>query len=198
MVVGVRLPGGVCRDRAPHRQGRLRRQLPSELSAALSLSTGMLLAGYGRRPGPRAALLVVLALQLVIMVQTSQAFYTGLQSDVISDRDGLARLESVVEGTDRPVLADEYSGLVPLDGQRIQLQPFEFSQLSREGKWDQRPLVEAIREEEFGAILIFKPPGASWLVRDRWTPQMLQAVEDGYEPAGKYAGTVVYRPKQHP
>ncbi|HET7270699.1 MAG TPA: carbohydrate ABC transporter permease, partial [Rubrobacter sp.] len=167
-----------------------------EFSAALSLATGALLARYGGRQGPRSALLVALAVQLVIMVQASQANYAGLQAGVIDQRSELSRLEEVVDGSKGPVLADEYAGLLPLDGRRIYLQPFEFSQLSRDGKWNQRPLVEAIRREEFGAILIFEPPGAFWLVRDRWTPQMLQAIEAGYEPTEKHAWTVVYLPKQ--
>ena len=167
-----------------------------ELSAALSLAAGAFLARYGGRPGARSALLLVMALQTVLMVQASQSFYAALQAHVIAQREGIARLERVVDDSRKPVLADEQAGLLPLDGRRIYIQPFEFSQLAREGRWDQRPLLEAIDRREFPAILIWEPPYAPGVARERWTPQMLRAIEANYEPAGRHAETVVYRPKR--
>ena len=166
-----------------------------ELSAALSLAAGALIARYGRRPGTRCALLLALAVQVAIMVQASQYVYAGLQADVIAQRTGLARLEGVVEGSKGPVLADEYAGLLPLDGRRIYLQPFEMTQLQRDDRWDQRPFLRSIKRRESSVILIWKPRYAAGIERERWTRGMLEAIEENYEPAHIYAGTVVYRPK---
>jgi len=94
------------------------------------------------------------------------------------------------------VLADEQMGLLPLEGRRIYLQPFEMSQLANEGKWDQGPLLRDIADEKFSAVLIFEPPGASGLVEDRWTGEMLEEIEANYEPAKKLAFTTVYRPRE--
>jgi hypothetical protein len=118
-----------------------------------------------------------------------------LQADVIAQRTGLARLEGVVEGSKGPVLADEYAGLLPLDGRRIYLQPFEMTQLQRDGRWDQGPLLRSIRRRKFPVILIWKPRYAAGIERERWTRGMLEAIEENYEPAHTHAGTVVYRPK---
>ena len=166
-----------------------------ELSAALSLSAGALLARYARRPGVRCAMLLALTVQITIMVQSSQFFYVGLQDTSTSQRNGVARLEEIVDGSQKPVLADEYAGLLPVDGRRIYIQPFEFSQLAREGKWDQRPFVASIRDKSFDAILIFEPTGAPGLVEERWTPQMLEAIEQSYRPTETVANTTVYKPR---
>jgi hypothetical protein len=166
-----------------------------ELSAALSLAAGALIARYTSRPGARSALLFALAVQVAIMVQASQYVYAGFQADVIANRAGLVQLERVVEGSKGPVLADEYAGLLPLERRRIYIQPFEMTQLQRDGRWDQRPFLTSIRHRKFPVILIWKPPYAADIARERWTPEMLEAIEENYETAQKYAWTVVYRPK---
>jgi len=94
-----------------------------ELSAALALAAGSLIGRYPSRPGVRCALLLALAVQVAIMVQAG----------VIENRDGLARLEEIVDDSNGPVLADEYAGLLPLEGRGIYLQPFEMTQLQRDG-----------------------------------------------------------------
>jgi hypothetical protein len=166
-----------------------------ELSAALSLAAGALIARFFSRPGARSALLLALAVQVAIMIQASQYVYAGFQADVIAQRAEIARLEGIVEDSKGPVLADEYAGLLPLDGRRIYIQPFEMTQLKRDGRWDQSSLLTSIRRRKFPAILIWKPPYAAGIERERWTREMLEAIEENYETAQKYAGTVVYLPK---
>jgi hypothetical protein len=58
--------------------------------------------------------------------------------------------------------------LLPLDGRRIYLQPFEMTQLQRDGRWDQGPLLASIERRKFPAILIWKPSYASGVHRERW------------------------------
>ena len=99
------------------------------LSAALTLASGALISRYASRPGARCAMLLALAAQVAIMVQASQYVYAGLQADVIAPKAGLVRLEEIVDNSKGPVLADEYAGLLPLDGRRIYLQPFEMTRL---------------------------------------------------------------------
>ena len=166
-----------------------------ELSAALALGAGALIARYASRPEARCALLLALSAQVAIMVQASQYVYAGFQADVIAQRAGLARLEQIVEDSKGPVLADEYAGLLPLDGRRIYLQPFEMTQLQRDGRWDQEPLLESIERRKFPVILIWKPPYAAGIERERWTREMLEAIQENYEPAHKYAGSLVYQPR---
>jgi hypothetical protein len=51
-------------------------------------------------------------------------------------RTELAGLEGIVDDSEGPVLADEYAGLLPLDGRGINLQPFEVTEPQRDGRWD--------------------------------------------------------------
>jgi hypothetical protein len=101
-----------------------------------------------------------------------------------------------VASADGPVLTDDYMGLLPLRGRRIYFQPFEMTQLSRDGDWDQRPFVEDISNEKFPVIMIWSPPFAREIKRDRWTPRMLEAIHDHYERTDRIADMVIYRPRE--
>jgi hypothetical protein len=45
------------------------------------------------------------------------------------------QLSRIVAEAEGPVLTDEHMGLLPLNGKRIRFQPFEMTQLSRDGSW---------------------------------------------------------------
>jgi hypothetical protein len=95
------------------------------------------------------------------------------------------------------VLADDYMGLLPLNGRHIYLQPFEMTQLARDGAWDERPLVRDIKEGQFPIIMMWKPPFAREIKRDRWTPEMLKEIRVHYERTNNdLADMVIYRPKE--
>jgi ABC-type spermidine/putrescine transport system permease subunit II len=155
-----------------------------ELSAALALTAGAMISRYASRPGVRGALLLALAAQVAIMIQASQYVYSGLQSDVIAHRAGLIRLQEIVDDSNGTVLADEYADFLPLDGRSINLQPFEMTQLQRDGGWDQGPLLTSIRHREFPAIMIWKLPYAAGIQTERWTREMLRAIGRSVKPSG--------------
>ena len=142
---------------------------------------------------PPVALLVPLLVQIAIMVQASHYTYARFQAGVIDQRNGLVRLEEIVDDSDGPILVDEYAGLLPLVGRRIYLQPFEMTQLHRDGRWDQGPLLASLERRTFPAILIWKPPYAAGVQRGRWTREMLKTIDENYRPTHKYAGTLIYR-----
>jgi len=97
-----------------------------------------------------------------------------------------------------PVLADEDAGFLPLAGRPIELQPFELSQLSYAGRWDQSPLLEAIRRQRYALILIYTVPDIP-VEQYRWTPEMLAAIDRAYVVQEKvsrsYGTTLVYLPR---
>jgi len=92
------------------------------------------------------------------------------------------------------VLADEDMGLLPLDGRPIFFQPFEMTQLARAGRWDQRAFVAEIERQAFAAVLIYRIPEAP-LHRQRWTDEMLEAIERRYVVEERVGPTEVYRPR---
>jgi hypothetical protein len=166
-----------------------------ELSAALGLATGAFIAWQRRRPRFRIALLALLAIQMLALAQSSRV-PIGLQDYVIDQRAEVAQLSRMVANADGPVLTDDYMGLLPERGKDIYFQPFEMTQLSRDGDWNQRPFVEDIARERFPLIMIWSPPFAREIRQDRWTPRMLEEIHAHYERTGRVADMVIYRPKR--
>jgi hypothetical protein len=143
----------------------------------------------------RAILISLLALQVLALAQSSLV-PSGLQDYVVDQEREVRQLSRIVAAADGPVLTDEHMGLLPLNNKRIQFQPFEMTQLSREGSWDQSRAVEDVREEEYAVVMMWEPPFAKGIKQDRWTNEMLAAVDAHYEPTGRLADMVVYRPKE--
>ncbi len=166
-----------------------------ELSAALCLATGALIAWQRGRPRLRALLISLLALQVLALAQSSLV-PSGLQDYVVDQEREVRQLSRIVAGAEGPVLTDEHMGLLPLNGKRIHLQPFEMTQLSRDGSWKQDRAVETIREEEYAVVMMWEPPFARDIKQDRWTEEMLGAIRTHYEPTDRLADMVVYRPKR--
>jgi len=164
-----------------------------ELSAALSLAAGALVAWSRKRHWLRATLLILLALQTVQLVQTTAHECLEPLSYRLHFRQELCKLEEIVANADGPVLADEYMGLITIQGRPLYVQPFEATQLANAGLWDQTPLVESIHDKEFSLILIHYFPGAE-VHKERWTPEMLSAISRAYAPTDSLADTRVYRP----
>jgi hypothetical protein len=164
-----------------------------ELSAALSLAAGALVAWSDKRPWLRAILLILLALQTVRLIQTTMDEYFEPLGGRLGFREELHELEEIVADVEGPVLADEYMGLITLQGRPLYIQPFEVTQLSNAGLWDQTSVIEGIRSKEFPIILIHYFPGYA-VYRERWTPKMLSAIQQNYAPADFLANTRVYRP----
>jgi hypothetical protein len=162
-----------------------------ELAAGLAFASALLLASQRQRRGLYGALTLLLALQIGAMVVWSQRPYRDWLHNKVAESSEVEQLLHIVEGTRGPVLADEFMGLLPLAGRRIHLQPFELTQLARVGLWNDEPIVDAIRAQEFPTILIEDSP----LRAQRWTPGMRDALEASYIPVEKLARTVVYRPR---
>ena len=170
-----------------------------ELSVALSLAAGAFVVWSRERPWLRAALLALLAIQTGLLMQaTLRGPVEGLKWRTLPARDpddlDFENLNWVIESADGPVLADEFMGLMTLQNKPLYIQPFEVTQLANAGGWDQTPLLESIRHQEFPAIFIHHFMGYP-VYKERWTPEMLSAIAESYAPADFLAETIVYRPR---
>ena len=167
-----------------------------ELCAGLSLCAALLVA-WVRRPGRRRvlqpALLLVLAFSVVQMVQVTVRDYGGFLRDRVAQGPALDQLAALIAATPDPVLVDEYQGILAMQGRPLVLQPFAMTQLAREGRWDQRPLLERIESKHFTAIVMFD----RWS-EERWTDEMLAAIDRAYVVSETVAGNRIYRPAPLP
>jgi len=165
-----------------------------ELSAALSLVAGAAIAWTGEHRWLRAILLILLSLQVGLLIQSTSDDYIGQLLERRGFSHELRELEDLVAGTEGEVLADEYMGLITLQGRRLYIQPFEVTQLVNAGLWDQSAFVENIQNKEFPLVLIHHFPGFA-VYESRWTPEMLSAIEKNYTLSHTLADTFVYRPR---
>ena len=171
-----------------------------ELCAALSLAAGMAVAWTrAAAPGRLARWLSPLLLLAL--------FWQAGQLREVSERDFIPRtvsrwaaleelraLEETVARIEGPIIADEYMGMLTLQGRPLVIQPFEVTQLAWAGVWDQADFVAQIQNGDFGAVLIHYFPTFD-VYRERWTAEMLAAIEATYRPVAEYADTRVYRPR---
>jgi len=164
-----------------------------ELSAGLALAAGVLLAWSRKYPWLHAALLILLALQAGKLMQTTLDEYAEPLKERRESFRALRDLEWIVAEADGPVLADEYMGMLTLQGRPLYVQPFEVTQLANARLWDQTSLLESIRNQAFPIILIHYFP-AYQVYKERWTLEMLAAIHQAYAPAETLADTRVYRP----
>lgn len=163
-----------------------------ELGAGVSLSIGAMLAWQRPRRAVRAAIALFLALDMALVVLASP--YRTVTHVRLRQGEEARHLLDVIHRAPGIVLADEDMGLLPLDGRPIFFQPFEMTQLARAGRWDQRSFVGEIERQAFAAILIYRIPEVP-LHRQRWTDEMLGAIERRYVVEERVGPTEVYRPR---
>jgi hypothetical protein len=167
-----------------------------ELAAALSLAAGVLLAGNEGSMWRYTAVLALIILQMGMALSTTMTYAVDERlTPHRNDLEAVRRVQQWLQPVQGTVLADEYMGLLTLLDRPLYLQPFEMSQLANEGKWDQQPLLNAIANQEFAGILIHHF-GPFPVFRERWTPEMLAAIEQHYRPERTMAGTVIFVPQQ--
>jgi hypothetical protein len=176
-----------------------------ELCAALSLTTGTWVAWAAAaeekqwRRWIRAGLLLLLALQVGWLIRSTLGEYVPRLRERRAATALLEDLEWEVahaRGPEEtyPVIGDEYMGLVTLQGWPLYIQPFEMTQLAQAGLWDQTAFVEEIRDGAFDMILIHYFPDYD-VYKERWTPEMLAAINRAYNPGRMYANTRLYLPR---
>jgi len=179
-----------------------------ELCAALALVAGTVLTWSGKvwredaePSGPawvppliRSVVLILLAVQAGMLMQFTLLNPVQDFKYRNSLQTSLRELRDLVAGTTGPILADEYMGMLTLHGDPLYIQPFEVTQLANAGLWDQTPLLDDIRAEIFPLILIHHFRGYP-VYEERWTPEMLAAIQEHYVASGFEADTIIFRPR---
>jgi hypothetical protein len=142
----------------------------------------------------RSVILVLLSLQVGWLIHDSLTGPVEGRKWSIQPEADHYQLSHAVEFSDDPILADEFMGILTLQGRPLYLQPFEVTQLSQAGLWDQTPLLESISNREFPLIMIHH--FRLWPVyQERWTTEMLGAIKENYQADDFYAETIIFRPR---
>jgi hypothetical protein len=177
-----------------------------EYSAACALTAGGAVALSRARPRLQAALALGLAAQVGYLGWHAQtASLAGLVARYSArGRRDAAVLRQVIHAADGPVLTDIGMGFLPLEGRRIDLQPFEMTQLAVDHHWDPTPVVQALRAGHFALIVMNTHPH---YLHDRWPPQLRAAIAARYRRVTQLQSTLetaeghavevtIYRPRR--
>ncbi|MEM7034727.1 MAG: hypothetical protein AAF629_34625 [Chloroflexota bacterium] len=165
-----------------------------ELSAGLSLATGALIFLWHDHRWRYGAFVILLTFQVGLMMQHSMDEYVDAQMVVRQfNRDALIELSNTVSAADGPILADEYMGLLTLRHKPLYLQPFERTELAKAGRWDQAPLLSQIENQAFPLVMIYQPPNMP-IHKERWTNEMLAAIDQHYIPTMNMGSAITYEP----
>lgn len=166
-----------------------------EFSAGICLVAGAILSTPGRRLWLlKIPLILLLAWQVNQINGWTHSDYGWLLDRVNNEESDIKKMVDMLHQAKGPVLADEFMGLVVLDGRQLSFQPFEFKQLVIAKVWDETPFIQAVQNKQFGMILLYAPQ--SWDSRhERWTQTQLNAINNNYNLMGIYAETYVLVPR---
>ena len=166
-----------------------------EVAAALCLASGAFIAWAGESYWLKALLVFMLALQINALIDWSRQDYIPALMNKVTDTREVEQLAEYVQEAEGPILADEYMGLIPLNGRRLYFQPIEYKQLQASNLWDESPLVDSIESKEFSVILLYEPRDRS-AISVRWTPEIRNMIYAHYRLDDTLARTFVYRPQK--
>ncbi|MGH2351669.1 MAG: ArnT family glycosyltransferase [Chloroflexota bacterium] len=112
-----------------------------------------------------------------------------------TERQNAGLAEGYVATVEGDVLGEEMSFTVTT-GKRVYLQPFEFTQLAQQGVWDQGPLLEDIRRQRFGAVVLRFRLGddPAWR-RERVNQAMIHTLAASYRLDAAFGDYFIYRPR---
>lgn len=166
-----------------------------EVAAALCLVSGAFIAWAGESYWLKALLVFLLALQINALIDWSRQDYIPALMNKVADIREVEQLAEYVREAEGPILADEYMGLIPLNGRRVYFQPFEYRQLQAANLWSEAPLVDSIQRQEFSVILLYEPRDRS-AISIRWTEEVRNTIYAHYSLEDTLARTFVYRPQK--
>jgi hypothetical protein len=162
-----------------------------EAVAALCLAGGAFIAWAGESYWLKALLVFVLAMQINVLIDWSRQDYIPVLMNKVADYREVEQLAEYLHKAEGPILADEYMGLIPLDGRQLYFQPFEYKQLQAANLWSEAPLIDSIQGEEFSVILLYEP--LDWnAITVRWTPEVRNNIYAHYRLADTLARNFVY------
>jgi hypothetical protein len=166
-----------------------------EAVAALCLASGAFIAWAGESYWLKALLVFVLAVQINVLLDWSRQDYIPAHMNKMADTREVEQLAEYVQEAGGPILADEYMGLIPLNGRRLYFQPFEYKQLQAVNLWSEAPLIASIQREEFSVILLYEPRDRR-AISIRWTPEIRNTIYAHYRSEDTLARTLVYLPQK--
>lgn len=149
----------------------------------------------GGRLGRLAAPLLV-GLQLLLFLPGFERFGPTAEQRWLDElrAERAALLDAVTATPTEQPLVSEDLGILATAGRPVHLHTFVYTQLARQGDFDQTPLLTAIGARRFPLVIQRRGALEDWLDLDRWTPEVLAEVERAYAVAGSAGDWLLLQP----
>lgn len=105
------------------------------------------------------------------------------------------KITAILEQLQGPVLSEDMT-LLAKSGHSLYFQPFVMTQLSKQGIWDQSPLIENLLDKKIPAVLtMFDVELPYDYAKQRFTDEFLSAVQSKYYKAHSIGNYYIYMPR---
>lgn len=142
---------------------------------------------------------VMLIMQLVIFasayyLDAPRLLYLRGGMPTSADMNIRQRVSTYIIDADGAVLSEDI-GLLVVNDKDVLFNPFSFTQLQREGIWNQSRLVGDIEDRYFSLIILEFDVNSTYVNRERFTEEMIYAMRDHYSLVERIGTYHIYTPK---
>lgn len=137
---------------------------------------------------------VLVLLQLVLFLPGFERFGPVAERRWLAElADEEASLAALVAATPDPLLS-EHIGVLAQQGRPVWLHSFVYTQLVRQGVFDDAQLLDRITSQAYPLVIQRADARIDRLELDRWSQAMLNAIESAYAPGQRIGRWLVLRP----
>jgi Dolichyl-phosphate-mannose-protein mannosyltransferase len=162
----------------------------------LYVATSLAIAGFLGTLRERSSAATLLALQIFACAILNP--WIGLERYLSLRKLWSARATIVpaLRAAPEPILVEE-PGVAGYTGHRLFVNSYVVTQLSNMKRWDQTPLLALLRTGRFSRVVLREAPAdrPTRLQRERFTPEMLEAIAARYRIAWSDGNWFVYEPR---
>lgn len=173
-----------------------------ELIAVSCILFGLALKKLKLQIGRENSIASILVLTLLITQLVTFAFILSYSIDFMmptsADINDGQTVSSYVINAGDTILSEDGSFIV-VNGKTVLFQPFVFTQIQRQGLWDQSKLVSDIETENFSLIILrfyMNNDEIHEIHRSRLTDEMINAIKDSYYLVKKIGDYYIYMPNK--
>lgn len=138
---------------------------------------------------PILSLFTLLIIQLILFAHMP---YVKGGTPTYDDFKSANKVSSYIENTSGPILSED-AGILLVNNKRVLFQPFVFTQLSKQGLWDDSKLTNKIRDGYFSVIIIKFNVTSDNIHEARFTNAVINSIISNYNYAEKFGDYYLYK-----
>jgi len=160
-----------------------------ELIAAASIMAGLCAHELAENTRTHLVIPALIIAQLILFAHLP--FVTG-KTPSRNDRETEQRISAIIQAARGDIISED-AGILVMNDRRVLYQPFEFTQLSYQGLWDQSRFVRDIDIQKFGLLILGSDTQGAY-DEERFTPEMVAAIRRCYALQEQIGDWYIYKP----